>query len=486
MAIEVKSGSSSNVMDVDADKQAKVVLNPDMSKAGYAMLGCRNDEGEFLGASYDANPELDDDYRIRVGVDSIFFSESWAGAALNSAQWTAPVTTMAVAVADSWCRLNSGANAAVNTVARITSYATIPVDPEFPLYLRFPLQVVASTVGIANTTWEVGLGFASGTAAPTDAVFLRMNAAGELRIIATYNGTEEPGPSIDYTDLVDGTPLLAVNVTRQMLLAVSASHVELWADDVLISKIEHPSGTPFFTRTTALPIFARIYNGAIAPSSATQLLIGPITVSRSGQVNAPLHSHVRAMMGQHSIQGQSGGTMGQTANWTNSTEPANATLSNTAAGYTTLGGQWSFAAPAGAVTDYALFGFQVPAAAAGSFSKGLLITRVRVDAVNVGAAVATTATVLQWGMAVGSTAVSLATTESATGKAPRRIPLGIQSFIVGDPIGARVEAIDISFEESPLPVNPGEFVHIIVRVPVGTATASQVIRGTCTIIGHYV
>ena len=484
MAITIKSGASSNEANVDADKQLTVVTSADMAKAGYSMLACRNDEGARTGSTYNTNPEADDDYRLRVAVDAIVFSESFAGAALNSATWTAPVTTMAVAVADSWCKLNSGANAAINTVARVTTYQTIPVDPEFPLYLRFPLQVVAATVGIANTTWEVGVGFASGTTAPTDGVFLQMNAVGELRLVASYNGADIESSAIDYSTGVD--PLLQVNVTRQAILTVSGSHVEMWMDDILIAELAHPAGTPFFTRTTALPIFARIYNGAIAPSSATQLWIGPITVSRSGQVNAPSQNHVRSMMGQHSCQGQSGGTMGQTANWTNSTEPVNATLSNTAAGYTTLGGQWSFAAPAGAVTDFALFGYQVPAAAVGSFSKGLLITRVRIDAVNVGAAVATTATVLQWGIAVGSTAVGLNTTESATGKAPRRVALGVMSWVVGSAIGAPIEAIDISFEESPLPVNPGEFVHIVLRVPIGTATGSQVIRGTCAIIGHFV
>lgn len=480
MAVEIKSGASSDVATVDTNKQLTVATSSDMSKAGYAMLACRNDEGDFLGTTYNTNPEADDDYRLRVAVDSILFEESWAGAAINSAQWTAPVTTFTVAVADSWCKLNSGASAAANGVARVTSYQTIPIAPEYQAYVRFPMQVVAASVGIANTIWEVGVVFSSGTTAPTDGVFLRMSAAGELRVVASYNGAEVQSSAITYTSI------LPINTTVQTLIAISGAHVKLWMDDVLIAEIEHPAATPFFTRTTALPFTARIYNGAIAPASATQLWIGPLTISRSGQVNAPPMPHIRAMMGQHSIQGQSGGTMGQTLNWTNSTEPVNATLSNTTPGYTTLGGQWSFAAPAGAVTDFALFGYQVPAAAAGNFSKGLLITRIRIDAVNVGAAVATTATVLQWAVAIGSTAASLATTESATGKAPRRLALGVQSWIVGAAIGAPAEAIDISFEESPLPVNPGEFVHIIVRVPIGTATGSQVIRGTCAIIGHYV
>lgn len=54
-------------------------------------------------------------------------------------------------------------------------------------------------------------------------------------------------------------------------------------------------------------------------------------------------------------------TGAQLENHTNSTAPTSATLSNTAAGYTTLGGRFQFAAVAGAATDYALFGFQVPA-----------------------------------------------------------------------------------------------------------------------------
>ncbi len=113
----------------------------------------------------------------------------------------------------------------------------------------------------------------------------------------------------------------------------------------------------------------------------------------------------------------------QTANYANTAAPASATLSNTAAGYTTLGGQWQFAAVAGAETDYALFGFQVTAAAAASANKNLFITGIRIEAVNTGAAVATTATLLQWGLAVGGTAVSLATADSATAgtRAARRI-----------------------------------------------------------------
>jgi hypothetical protein len=192
-----------------------------------------------------------------------------------------------------------------------------------------------------------------------------------------------------------------------------------------------------------------------------------------------------AGMGYGSYQYATGAaSIGQTAQWTNSTAPANATLSNTAAGYTTLGGLFSFAAVAGAATDYALFALQVPLGSASVPGRNLYIRGVRIETVNTGAAVATTPTTLQWALGVGASAVSLATTESTTTKAPRRIPLGIQSFVVGDVAGKQGNTIDVNFDAAVV-VNAGEFVHIILRMPIGTATASQVLIGQVTINGFW-
>lgn len=162
----------------------------------------------------------------------------------------------------------------------------------------------------------------------------------------------------------------------------------------------------------------------------------------------------------------------QTANHANSTSPSSASLSNTAAGYATLGGRYQFAAPGGAATDFALFGFQVPA------GFRAVITGVTITTVNTGAAVATTATILDWSLGIKSTAVSLATASL------RRVPLGVQGFIVGAAIGAVAAEIDRKFDPE-LVVEDGEFVHVIVQVPVGTATGSQVVRGDVMVHGYF-
>ena len=90
---------------------------------------------------------------------------------------------------------------------------------------------------------------------------------------------------------------------------------------------------------------------------------------------------------------------------------------------------------------------------------------------------------IQWSLAFGHTAVSLAQTETAsfatgTTKAPRRIALGFSSWAVGAGIGAQPQdgQIFIDLGDSPVYVNAGEFVALVGKFLVGTATASQTIQ----------
>jgi hypothetical protein len=95
---------------------------------------------------------------------------------------------------------------------------------------------------------------------------------------------------------------------------------------------------------------------------------------------------------------------------------------------------------------------------------------------NTGAAVATTPTGLVCALFFGNTAVSLATAEAAAAKAPRRQPLGMQSWAIGDGpgVGPKEGNLNVQFA-NPIVVNPGEFVGVLVRALAGTATSSQVI-----------
>lgn len=473
MSVKITDGTGTSEVDV-TNSAAKIYVGDDSLLNGILAVTGRADDGQITGVNYDVDPEADDDFRWRVSFDSKEFEEPWSGSALNTSVWSSNVTTFATAVAAGQLQLNSANSAAANGVARVTSYRTFPITKSFHTQIDFPLVVAATSVGIPNTTWELGLAIASGTTEATDGIFLRMNASGELRLVAVFNGSVTQSTPITYAGV------LLVNISYKLTLVIASDHVTLWLNDKFMAELNLPAALSSFTQSQSLPLHMRTYNSASVPASATMIRVGPVVVSYGGLGNPEIQQVATSLSEAGGYQGFSGGTIGQTINWTNSTEPVAATLSNTAAGYTTLGGQWSFAAPAGAVTDFALFGYQVPAVAASSHNRNLLIHGISIDAMNVGAAVATTATILQWAIAVGSTAVSLATGEAATTKAPRRIALGMQGFQVAAGIGAQANRIYVPFAV-PLLAEAGTFVQVIVRVPVGTATASQVIRGTVQI-----
>jgi hypothetical protein len=201
-----------------------------------------------------------------------------------------------------------------------------------------------------------------------------------------------------------------------------------------------------------------------------------------------------AGMGQNSAIGQNGYTQGTTAllpNATAATTVTGAAISQTVPIAVGLGGQAGIVAGVPGV-DGLITSYQVPAPTINITGRNLYITGIRIDAVNIGAAVATTASVLQWSLAYGATGATVPTLAqaetgsfiTATARAWRRVPLGLHSFIVGAAIGASAEAITVTFD-TPYVVRPGEWVASVAKFIVGTATASQVIWSNVMINGYF-
>jgi hypothetical protein len=195
-------------------------------------------------------------------------------------------------------------------------------------------------------------------------------------------------------------------------------------------------------------------------------------------------------------QGQNGGTMGTTAslpNATAATTVSGTALSQSAANKTGLGGEAGIVAAVAGI-DGIITAFQNPIGGVNQTPRNLIITGVRIDSVNIGAAVATTASVLQWSLAYGAiipagtipplTQAETGSFVTATTKAYRRIALGLQSWIVGAAIGAPAEQITVKFD-SPVVVHPGQWVCSVAKFIVGTATGSQVIWSNITFDAHY-
>lgn len=322
---------------------------------------------------------------------------------------------------------------------------------------------------VANTTVDFGLGIAPTSADPTMGVFFRLNSAGELRGVTISNGGSESTTSVlTYSNPTD---------FQDFLIVIGRSSVTFFINEVPVGSIAAPPNSTGPAAGESFPGFVRIYNNA-AVGIAQKVYVSKIVSATMGGLSNRDSTHLAALKGDVGQQHVTGvGTGGQTTNWTNSGAPAAATLSNTAAGYTTLGGLFSFVALAGANTDYALFAYQVPAGTLTNMGRTLIVRGVAIDAfVSAVAGTPTVATVLEWGFAFGSMTVSLAASESTSTKLPRKGFLGIQAVLTTAVVGTELRRIQQTFEQ-PMAVNAGEYFHIILRIPAGAATIYPTITG---------
>lgn len=385
-------------------------------------------------------------------------------------QWLNSVTTMTTTHSVSaGTLLNASAIGTASTLAAVISFAAVPKFQKSPILFRTRTRLVK---GGNNGVAEIGL---TGTQAATPAV-----PVNGFVFLYGIDGTLKPTVYMNSSVVAQGTDFQSsINSTQYYGWDIVVD------DDAVLFTVQDPNtgliiseqtlrintGDPRFGQSVSWFAHAKSWVGGSANvGAATQLYVADISVNYLDlDANKPW---------PHAAVGRGGGSvvnptvaLTQLANYTNNTAPASATLSNTAAGYTTLGGQFQFAAVAGAETDYALFAFTVPT------GTRFYCTGITIDTMNTGAAVATTATWLQWFIGPDATAVTLASNSF-------RVALGNQVFPIAAAIGAQANVIRETFQ-TPLLTHSGRILHIGLKMPLGTATASQVIRGIVRVEGYF-
>jgi hypothetical protein len=309
-----------------------------------------------------------------------------------------------------------------------------------------------------------------------------MSSAG-LAGIVNNNGVETSTGVFPLT-LGTGTYAYTSNTVYRFLIQITNVQTSFWINNLKVGSVATPAGADGPCMSRALPWSIRHAIVGGAAGSATSALVKDYRVFvRGPQFSDSLGTVGNRVLG--SYQGFSGGTMGGLTTYVNSTNPTAGVPVNTSLAANLpggLGGQGLVTAAATAATDGIWGSYQVPIGSTTVQGRRLVIRGLRLQALNTGAAVATTATVLQWSLAFGHTAVSLATADTAsfataTAKAPRRIALGFMSWAIAAAIAAPPAEgpISIDFSDAPIYVNPGEFVALVAKFLIGTATASQTI-----------
>lgn len=472
-SIALSSTPGDGKLQADVGGNAKVAL-PDAStpsRVGAIRMFSENDTGEETGSPYLVSPETDDDYRLRISHETIFDCETFNYAAQNTGKFNYRNTTMTNAWSAAGLTTNSGNITTITTGTQFSTYAEFPLLGASQLYCE--IEGSFNQQPVTNTIVDFGMFRPAITNpyAPADGVHFRLTSAGIFGVINS-NGTETQTGVFDFA--------YNNNQKCQFIIAIHEREVGFWINGTLYASLDTPVGQGQPCMSSSLPFSVRHAITGGAAGAALSFVLNDYTISLGG----PNVAQTASILGQRvygSYQGLSGGTMGSLATYPNSANPTAAAPSNTAltanlpAG---LGGQGAVVAAAAAATDGIWGGGQVPAGTANVQGRRLVIRGVYVDLVNLGAAVATTPTVIQFSLAFGHTAVSLATAEAAAAKAARRIPLGIASWAVGAPIGAQPQCgrIQVDLGDAPIFVNPGEFVHLVGKFLAGTATGSQVIN----------
>lgn len=455
---------------------------------GAVRMFSENDTGTITGTPYLKSPETSTDYRLRTGMDTILYDHTPSETALDTSRIkVSGIATMTTTQASGFIAMNAGAAATAS--GNYVSYSTnrvFRIRGASQLYVEFEVNLNNATL-IANQVVEFGLFQAVAGVQPADGVWLQLDSGG-LKGVMNYNG------SITQTGVLvaSWTP----NRNYHLTMAISDGDVEFWQDDVLLGEVAVPAGQASPCLTDSLPAtFMQRNSGIVSASGQGIFKVGNICITAGDLNYTKPFSYQMAGMGHMGYQGQAGATMGTTALFPNAaaaTTVTGAALSQTATLATGLGGQIGITAAVPGIDGY-IFAYQNPVGSVSQPPRNLTITGIKIDTVNIGAAVATTPTTLSWSLAFGATGgtiPSLAATETgtyvaATIKAHRRIPLGIQSFLVGAAIGQQAQPIQVDFSSSPIVLHPGEWVGIVAKFIQGTATASQVEFVNATVLSHF-
>lgn len=479
MIIQGSSGYTANVTAAGA-------LNVATTDEAVTRIFSEVDAGGITAAPILTSPEADVDYRLRISQDLLLDEEVFSYTAQNTGKHLFVNTTMAATWTAGQFTTNSGNITTATTGCALSSRAFFPNTGTQTLSCDMELAFTAQPT--TNVIIDFGL-FNLGAAnpyAPTDGAFYRLNSAG-LQGIISHNGTET---STGVFPLENGTGTWAYtnNKRYQFIIYMGGVEAVFWVNDgtgaVMLGRIPLPTSQGRICMGGSVPWAIRHANVGGAAGGAISALLGAVNV-RLGGSNVSTTVTVQGNRMYGSYQGLSGGTMGSLASYANSTNPTAAAPSNTALTANLpngLGGQGAVTAAAAAATDGIWASYQVPAGTVNLPGRRLVVRGVKIDLVNLGAAVATTATTIQFALAFGHTAVSLATAEAATTKAPRRVALGIATWAVGAGIGAQPQCgpVVVDFGDAPIFVNPGEFVQLVGKFLAGTATGSQVINFTYT------
>lgn len=485
------SGTSVDA-EVNSNNELKVALAATQANAGFAALGVEQGAAtEPTAARKVRRLKASLNRRLTVGQDTVIMNENFIAAAQNTSLWRLGTTSFTFSYATpGYVVFNASSITTTGAAQLYQSYQHVVLGGQKPVTVDVPFVITAAPP--ANWQMDFGLSAApvSTPFALTDGVYLRINSSG-LFLVLNYAGTETVSAAL--IDAANITP----NVCFTARLVIAAERTEVWVNDpngslgtpdpssfAYCGALDTPPANPFPCVGLSQPFSARLFHSAAAGAAVQFRLGGPsVTEGDVGQ-NRPWQ-RMQARQGLIGAQGQNGhSSLGSTALMTNSLAAgAGVAMTNTTAALGSgLGGQFAAQPTLAAGTDGIVCSYLNPVPTTAIQGRTLLVDGVRIQGL-VTTAFTGGPVLYAYSLAFGQTGVSMANAESALGKAPRRIPLGFETFVVTAPVGTLGQSVYVPFR-NPIPINPGEYVAVCAK-NLGTVTSAGVIVFLVTFDAHW-
>lgn len=468
------SGMDVNIVGANLDVAGNVKASlPDGSvpeRVGALRFLSENDDGSLYGSPLLRGPETSQDFRLRVGTDTVVFNYSFNATAQNISLWKHAFLVMTMTQSAGFLNVNAaGTSVTSGQFAYLQSWKYFNLIGSAPMAIELVQQFDRTPT--ANEVYQIGLGVPTGAAECVDGVWFEYTSAGLVGCMRYNSGTTTKTAALPVT--------VPVNTNAKFAMVVGVRGIDYWYEDQFLGSQLPPAAQAQPFLSTSLPLFIQKYNNGTVGSSPNMIpKVGQVTVS---VLDIPTNQTWAAQMSSMGLglqQLDGGSATSPQIQWANTTLPTAAAATNTTAALGAfLGGIFQMNAPVASTTDLIVSSYQNPIGGVNQTPRTMKLRGIKIDCVNGVVAVGTTATVFAVAVAWGGTSLTLAATESttfqtATVKLRRVQPIGVISFPLAAAVGAQATGIQFDFE-APLVINPGEFVQVIVKCLVGTATATE-------------
>lgn len=488
MSVKLIGNSSWNIAEVNASHQLSVVPETNVGtnpwNVGAIKFFSENDSGNITWSPYLSSPETDDDARLRMASDVILDTETFNYTAQNTGKHTYSTSTLTTTFNTSGLITNGGG---VTTAWGTTfwSYAFFPIHWSAHLYTEVEASFDSATTSNLIIDFGMFLRGASTAYAPTDGTYFRLNSSGMFWVV-NYNGTETT-TSVFSSSFWGSAWTHTINKKYKFIISITERSVEFWIDDTLYGEIETPSGQWQAFMSASLPLSIRHAHTTTA-GAVVRMTVSDYTIS----IGWPLVNRTLGEIGSAaygSYQWLSGGTMGQLIAGTVTTgtlvKPTAAVPANTSLVANlpnSLGGRIYEQLSTGlaANTDAIFASYTVPAGTVSVPWRRLKINGIKLSGM-VSTVVVGWPAFTEWYLAFGTTADSLATTEAATAKAPRRVMLPELTTNMTAAQAAWTLLVQPAYQVTfvnPIYVNPWERIQLVGNKTITTAITSWVLSFT--------